>query len=121
MTSLITSLNFTLWLVQAFQGFAVYLRHLGASMANIISDQILKNQAMTSNLITVHCKMNEQENISDTLKSLSKEKKQWCIFEINMAGMETIYKRMCKNGCLVIALYETDAVPAKQMPFELLD
>ncbi|XP_052804138.1 toll-like receptor 4 [Mya arenaria] len=69
-----------------------------------------------------------QDNIVDAIRTSKKTvvilsktfvMKQWCIFEFNMARMESIDKRVSENGCLVIVLYEN--VPAKIMPLEILD
>ncbi|WAR10552.1 TLR4-like protein [Mya arenaria] len=68
------------------------------------------------------------DNIVDAIRTSNKTvvilsktfvKKQWCIFEFNMARMESIDKRLCENGCLVIVLYEN--VPAKEIPLEVMD
>ncbi|XP_052803727.1 toll-like receptor 4 isoform X1 [Mya arenaria] len=69
-----------------------------------------------------------QDNIVDAIRTSKKTvvilskafiKKQWCIFEFNMARMESIGNRECVNGCLVIVLYEN--VPTKELPLEIMD
>ncbi|XP_052804139.1 toll-like receptor 4 [Mya arenaria] len=69
-----------------------------------------------------------RDNIVDAIRTSKKTvvilskafiKKQWCIFEFNMARMESIGNRECENGCLVIVLYEN--VPTKELPLEIMD
>ncbi|WAR05191.1 TLR4-like protein [Mya arenaria] len=68
------------------------------------------------------------DNIVDAIRTSKKTvvilsktfiQKHWCIFEFNMARLESIDKRVCENGCLVIVLYEN--VPPKVLPLEILD
>ncbi|WAR10553.1 TLR4-like protein [Mya arenaria] len=69
-----------------------------------------------------------RDNIVDAIRTSKKTvvilsktfvKTQWCIFEFNMARMESTDNRVCENGCLVIVHFEN--VPAKSMPLEILD
>ncbi|WAR09756.1 TLR4-like protein [Mya arenaria] len=60
------------------------------------------------------------QNSRKTLVVISRPfiKGKWCMYEFNMARMETMNKRP-EAGCLVVVLLEV--VPARDMPLELLE